>query len=89
MAGHGWVNCHPFPLARAGGDHTAKLVPEHERLAQFCITNAGLAEPVQVRATYTDRLHAQQRLAQAGFRLWFFVQAQVVGGVQADNFHEC
>ena len=75
MTGYGRINCHPFALTRTVGNHAGELVPEHERVAQFCIADAGLTEPVQVRAADADGLHAYQRLARSGFRLWFGVHA--------------
>src|SRR4029078_12856987 len=57
------VHRHRHPVARAALDHHGEFMPGYQRLDQPGVTDAGLGEPVQVRAAQPDRVDTHQLLA--------------------------
>ena len=77
LAGNGRVHRHPLAVVRSAHDHTGELVPEHERLLQFCIANTGFAKPVQIRTANAHPPDAEEHHARMDFRPGVLSQADI------------
>ncbi len=87
-AGDARLDGHAFPTTRAGRDGATHLVAGDDGPAESDGADATLQEPVQVRATETHRIDADEGFTRAGDRLRLRGDAQVPGAVQPRGSHD-
>ena len=80
-AGVGRLDDDALTLARAGHDHAAHLVAEHERLVDDGLADAAVLVPVEVGAAEAYGGDAHELLAGGDDGLGFLVDTDVVGAV--------
>ena len=86
-AGDRRVEHDALAAARPARHHAGELVTEDERLAEHCVADTSLEEPVPIRAAETDTADPYEHLAGLRLRVGLLVQLELTGRLQPQRLH--